>query len=176
MQQHIITTYLFDELPEDSQQKAIEKYQDINVDYDWWDYVCADAEDNSLAKIKAFDDYSCTLELLPDVRTSCRRILKTHGKTYDTWKLAAETLRTYVHAQVSWWNNLDPEDQDYYRMSDFDGTDEHVAIEAEYVYALSKEYHIILLRGYEDLTSDENIAETLRANEYQFTLEGEIYP
>ena len=176
MQQHIITTYLFDELPEDSQQKAIEKYQDINVDYDWWDSVYADAEDNALVRIKAFNDYSCTLELLSDVRTSCRRILKTHGKTCDTWKLAAETLRTYVHAQVAWWNKLDPEDQDYWRMSDFDGTEEHIAIEAEYVYALSEEYRSLLQQEYEYLTSEQAIAETLRANEYQFTLEGEIYP
>ena len=177
MQQHIITTYLFDELPKDSQQKAIEKYQNINIDYDWWDYVYADAEECALAKIQEFYLYrSCKLKLLSDARESCRRILKNHGKTCDTWKLAAKTLRTYVHAQVSWWNKLDPEDQDYWRMSDFDGTDEYAEIEREYVHALAEEYFTIIYDAYEYLTSDEEIAETLRANEYQFTLEGEIYP
>lgn len=45
MIEKIIKTYKFEELDENLQQKILEKNSDINVDYDWWDYIYEDIND-----------------------------------------------------------------------------------------------------------------------------------
>lgn len=37
-----VKLYQFNELSEDAQQKAIDKFRDLNVDFDWWDSVYDD--------------------------------------------------------------------------------------------------------------------------------------
>lgn len=46
--------YKFNELSEESQQKAIENLYDINVDYDWWESTHEDAKTIGL-EITEFD-------------------------------------------------------------------------------------------------------------------------
>ena len=41
------TVYSFDELGEDAQEKAIENLYDLNIDYDWWEFVFEDADETS---------------------------------------------------------------------------------------------------------------------------------
>lgn len=36
--------YEFDELSGKAKEKAIESYSDINVDFDWWDFICDNTE------------------------------------------------------------------------------------------------------------------------------------
>lgn len=38
------TAYKFAELSEMAKQKALESLYDLNVDYDWWDYIYDDAK------------------------------------------------------------------------------------------------------------------------------------
>lgn len=37
-----IKTYKYEELDENAKQKVLEKHSDINVDYDWWDFLYED--------------------------------------------------------------------------------------------------------------------------------------
>ena len=43
METRTYNVYKIDELPKESKQKAIEKYYDINVNWDWWDFTYEDA-------------------------------------------------------------------------------------------------------------------------------------
>lgn len=53
-QTHTLTTYQFNELSEDAQEKALEKYWDWNVDDSWWsDFIIDDTKE--IAKIIGID-------------------------------------------------------------------------------------------------------------------------
>ena len=60
-------------------------------------------------------------------------------------------------------------------LDDLEIEEEIEDLENEYLYTLSEDYRIILQREYEYLTSEEYIKDTLIANEYDFTEDGEIY-
>jgi len=47
-------------------------------------------------------------------------------------------------------------------------------IDAEFLRSLCEDYRIMLQNEYEYLTSEEAIIETIIANEYEFTEEGEL--
>lgn len=147
------TYYKFDELDEVTQQKAIEKLFDINVDHEWWDGVSMDLE-NIHCKLIGFDtDRGNYCELSLDYETSViEAILKNHGESCETYRIAKEYES---------------------KILDSDGNiDEDVA--KEFKQELQEEYLAILRREYEYLTSEEAIRETIEANEYEFNEKGEL--
>ena len=80
--------YYFDELPEESQEKAIENYYDINLDF-WYECIIEDAEEVGI-EITAWDldRYSINGLLQADLETVINNILEKHGDTTDTYKTA----------------------------------------------------------------------------------------
>ena len=54
MKTKTINLYSFDELREESKKKAIQNLWDINVDYDWWQFIYDDAKQIGL-KLTGFD-------------------------------------------------------------------------------------------------------------------------
>ena len=167
-----ITLYNFEELPHHGQEQAINRYADINVDYEWWDSTYEDAKHIGL-KITSFDDYSLEAEFIEGAEYTANKILEDHGEQCETYQTAKNYLeeRAELVALLSDGVHLDRvaegnEDEFDWSCNDLD---------AEFLYSLREDYRIILQKEYDYLTSEEAIKDTLIANEYDFTINGEIY-
>ena len=156
-----ISVYTFEELTEEQQQKAIERYFNINVDYEWWDWIY-DELDNLGLKCHGFDidrGSYCKLSFVSSAESVARNIINNHGETCDTYNTALKFLNAY--------ESLSEESNDY---------DNNIKnLEDEFLQELSEDYLIMLRHEYEYLTSEEAIKETLIVNEYDFTIDGKIY-
>ena len=143
------TVYKYKELSEEAKDQAIELHSNINVDYEWWDYIYDDAKIIGL-EIKEFDVYRGTIggKLMESVGSVCKNIISQHGKCCDTYKLA----------------------QQYYKGEYSKGEDSI----GEFLHDLLEEYLVRLRKEYEYLTSRKAIEETFEANDYDFTENGEI--
>ena len=76
METRQIKVYKFKELPEEAQQKVLDKFRNINVDYEWWDFTYDDAKNIGL-KITAFDldRFECFGEFLDSPEECAQKIL-----------------------------------------------------------------------------------------------------
>lgn len=149
------TLYLFNELSDKAKQKAIEKLWDINVDYDWWDSAYEDAANIGL-KITGFDlgrAQSITGDFTELPENVIANILKDHGET-------GPTVHTAMNYKATIW-----EDEEGDRSED---------AEHELLNDLLQDYWIMLRNEYEYLISEAAIVETIEANEYEFTENGEM--
>jgi len=50
-----------------------------------------------------------------------------------------------------------------------------IAVEESFLKAIGKAYQVLLRQDLEDRTSEEQIIETIKANEYWFTENGRLY-
>jgi len=150
-----IKLYDFKELPEDIQEKVINNLSDINVDYDWWDFIYQDAKDIGL-EISSFDIYQKEIdgELIDSIDGIIKAIMKNHGKETDTYKLAEKYQAMYEKQGQDISDDLDEEWHIDFR---------HDLLEC-YLSMLEKEC--------EYLESREAIIETIEANEYTFEADG----
>ena len=169
--------YTLDEVRE----QALERHWDINVDYDWWESVYADADAIGL-KITGFDldrGAYCTGVLLDDAVAVAENILKNHGTSCDTYQLANDFLAS-VRAPQMFVDRVDGSRFDiYHRKSVYDtyrDKEHEINLLAEqFEKDLCEEYRCILQQEYEWLTSEQAIYETLQANMYEFNADGSIY-
>lgn len=179
----IETLYKFDELSEEAKERAVERLYDINVDYEWWDGVYDDAELIG-CKIKGFDigrGQSIDFQIFGHEHTA-NAILKNHGEVCETYQLAAAFLLSYKVADTN-------EDKYTAKLNDapYDSEEESLYwaaseyweerlkdLEEEFERELAEEYLSMLRREYEYLTSEEAIIETIQANEYDFTEDGQL--
>ena len=137
--------YTFDELPDDAKESALEKLCDSNVDYEWWEYTVDDAKEIGI-KISEFDIDHGTIkgEYYDDAVDVKKAIMKSHGKTCDTYQTVLE-----------------------YDLRKND-------VEDDLLYSLLQDYLSILRKEYEYLTTKEAIIETIEMNDYTFDLDGNI--
>lgn len=156
------TLYKFDELSDDAKQNAIEKLYDINIDYEWWEFVYEDARQIGL-EITEFDIGRGNMihgEYITDAHDVIDAILENHGEMCETYKTAQRYLDS--------WNQMQNE------IEDFDDDAEQEEFAHEFLYDILEDYLVILRNEYEYLTSDEAIIETIQCNDYEFTEEGEL--
>src|SRR3990172_1747916 len=84
--------YLFDELSDTAKELARDWWREHALDYAWWDSTYEDAERAGL-KIKEFDldrNKHVRGDLITTAQDSIKAILKDHGKTCDTYKMAKQ--------------------------------------------------------------------------------------
>jgi len=165
MKTKIINIYSFNELSEKAKEKVLGKLCGINVNYGWWEFTYEDAENIGL-KITSFDidrNRHATGKLLISFSEVTDNILKNHGKKCETYK-TAEKYR-------SWWNEAFNK---YEENETEDGKEELNEIEQDFLKDLLEDYSIILQNEYEYLCSDEAIIETIEANQYEFTEDGNL--
>lgn len=143
---HEYTVYNFDELTEEAKQKALGNLADINVDYEWWDYIYEDAERIGL-KITGFDLYHREIdgELLEDMQQVCKNIMREYGNATMVYVTAEKNLHRH-------------------------GEDN----EEQFLKDLLEDFREILQEAYDYNTSEEAIIETIHANEYEFTEDGKL--
>ena len=163
------TAFKFNELTEEGQEKAIEGLWDINVDYEWWDFTYEDAENIGL-KIEGFDidrGAYCEGKFIGDALECAEKIVKEHGETCGTYADARAYLKERAdieqHAVIDEWGQFDLK------------TDDKLdALTNEFLKSLLEDYRIQLRENYDYYTGREAVIETINANEYEFTREGNL--
>lgn len=169
------TVYLFEELPEEAQQKALENLWDINVDFDWWQFIYEDAECIGL-KITEFDldrNRYVKGDFLWSALECAHKIINEHGRQCDTWNTANDYLISRDKLVEKY---ADPKQPDkVHEDSEYEFDLECDDLDREFLHSLLEDYSIILQKEYEWLTNEEQIKETLIANEYEFTIDAKIY-
>ena len=167
--------FLFTELSEEAQRKAVEEYYHLPTSEDWWDNVYYDALTTAGLQINAFDIDRASYvngEWDKDANYSMRLIIENHRVDTDTYKTAREfeddwstLVRKYSEDGCG---DIVAEGNEY----EFD--QEADELEKDFLYNLCECYRIILTKEYEYLTSDKNIRDFLTINEYEFTEEGKL--
>jgi len=160
--------YKFSELSKPAQQKAIEKMYDINVDYEWWESTYEDAANVGL-KITGFDidrGSYCKAEFIEHSENVAAAIIENHGETCQTYK----TAQSFIASMKVIEDRARAEGKDGDESYWFDTEIEDA--EDEFLKSLCEDYLKILRDEYEYLTSEDAIIETIEANEYEFTKDG----
>jgi hypothetical protein len=156
-----VNLYEFRELGEEIQEKVLEKYWEINVDYDWWDGIYEDANQVDF-KITEFDidrERYVNGEFKGSAYNTIEKILENHGESCETYKLALEYKEKY--------NQLEKyEDGEIIENESFEEW------ENEFLLALCEEFRSILSKQFEYSVSRESIIETIELNEYTFEADG----
>lgn len=169
-----VKLYKFNELNERAQQKAIEYLSDINVDFEWWDFIYEDAERIGLI-IEGFDLDRRTISanLSFSLTDSCTKILGEHGETCDTYKLATEYMQKWADLVKKFSDGIHVDRVSEENETEFDN--EADQLESEFLHDLKEEYILMLVKEYEYKTSKEAIIESIKANEYEFTQDGRLH-
>ena len=188
METRSYNVYPYDEPTKEQQTKAIERYRDINTDFDQWhDFIT--------------DEWKVTLDLLgysnPEILFSgfssqgdgaCFTATVDVGRYLAKYKLLKRFKKIYGLISIKITHNY----RYYYAQSttveyelDYNQNlkDENKAHKlacelAEHIeqdrIKLGNQIYKDLYRTYSELTSDEAVADTLRGNDYQFTVDGKI--
>lgn len=169
------TVYTFDELTDNAQATAIEKLADINIDYDWWDFIYEDASQIGL-DLTGFDLYRHEIDgrLTDDLMAVVDAIKAEHGPDTDTHKTALdyEQKWTDLVAKFSDGVQLDRVADDPDKQDEFDELADELT--DEFQHDLLEDYRVMLSTEYEYRTSEEAIIETIEANEYEFYADGRM--
>jgi hypothetical protein len=163
-----VKIYKFSELTEHNQKKVLEKYYDINVDYNWWESTYDDAEQIGL-KINEFSvDFDRPKWAKGEFQLSphevAANIIRDHGNECETYKTTQTFLDTVNEIQGK-YEELEGEDYE----------NEMIEIEDEFLNFLLNDYVDILIKEYEYLTTDKQIIETIEANDIEFLEDGTVF-
>ncbi len=160
METRTYQVFKFNELPKESQQKAIENLSDINIDHQWWEFIYEDAKNIGL-DITGFDidrGSYCRGSWDTSPYEAIRLIKENHGENCETYKTAVSYEKQFLALG---------KDEDGNQIED-------EVLEDDFRNSLLEDYRIILEKEYDYLTSEEAIVETILANDYDFTLDGKI--
>jgi len=170
-----ITLYSFDELSQEAQQNAIINLSDINVDSNWWESTYEDAENVGL-KITGFDldrNKHVSGNFINGAYDTALEIIDKHGENCETYKTAKGFFNFWDEAVKLHSDNVTT---DKVKEGSEDYFDEYVGDkEDEFLKNILECYSDILQNESEYLQSQEAIKETILANEYDFTENGELY-
>lgn len=163
--------YSFDELSEDAKQKAIKKLIDVNVNFDWWEFVYADAETIGL-KITSFDldrNRHADGHFLLSANEVAQNIFNEHGETCETYRTAYSFMQRW---QPIFSDYMDETSENYESKK---SEDDLIELEDNFLQDLLEDYSIILQNEYEYQMSNEAIIETIQANDYNFLEDGSLF-
>lgn len=144
--------YTFDELSDDTKEKARDWYRQGAMDYEWWDFV---EEDGNGIKLMSFDLYRNEIEIAFKVsaENTAKLIQENHGKMCGTYKVSDSFLQEF-------WKTTEEDEE------------KREELEEEYKKAIGEEYLILLKQQEEYLMSNESVDEMIHVNEYTFTEDG----
>ena len=170
-----IKAFLFEELDSQTQDKVIENNRTINVDSNFW-YECELENFKHELKIKVneFDIYRREINItIEDSFETAQGIVKFFGEKSDFVKIAKIFIKDR-DALVKKYG--EGNDKDGYSVkeecwSEYDEEIEY--LEEEFRREIAEEILSMLTSQYEYEISDDAIKETIIANEYEFTENGE---
>jgi hypothetical protein len=164
--------YKFNELSDESKEKAIEWYRsggNIDGDFDW-ECLQDDAKAVGL-KIISLDDHRPNKgEFISSAEDTAQKIAINHGEIAETYKTATQYLKDRGALVAKYSDGIEKnkvaEDNEY----EFDKECDDLDI--EFLHDILEDYRIISNKSEEYRNSDECIIETIIANEYEFTQDG----
>jgi len=190
----------FNELTEEGKEKAIEKLYNINVDHDWWDCeyddfkqvaACIGIEIDEIwfsgfscqgdgacfegtyeyqkGGLKAIKDYAPIDATLHQIAKDLQEIQR---KAFYGLTATIKHSGHYYHEYCTDITVYQRDSQGY--KDDCAGIAIHESIEEE-LRRFMRWMYKQLNKQYDYLTSKEAIVETIAANDYEFTADGEIY-
>jgi hypothetical protein len=163
-----VTLYTFDELSDKAKEFAINEHRDINVDYDW--YQCTKDEFDGLGVvIKSFDLYRRQIEL--DFKYNLEDVCQSFVYEFNNNSIA-EYAKRYLEAKKKLDKTYENEFDEWGECEEYD--EERELLNSVFIEDLEEELLSWLDSEYEYLQSDEAIAETLEANEYDFDINGKV--
>lgn len=174
MKTKTITLYSFDELSEESKEKAINNLSTINVDFEWWESIYEDAQRIGL-KITGFDldrHRHATGNFIESATECADKILKEHGKECETYKTAKQFISDRDSLVAKYSDGIEKDKVEEGKEFEFDK--ECDELENEFLRSLLEDYSLMLQKESEYLQSREAIEETIKANECFFTESGDL--
>lgn len=161
--------YTFEELSHKAKQVALNDYRGINTEFDWWE--CSyDTWKEMGVQIESFDLYreEIDLQLFYDEEDTAENILSFFGHN-DFYDFAKDYLETKKKLKKTYEDSFD----EYGECEDYD-------LELEeandlFQYCLKTAILYWLKGELEYLESDEAVADTLEANEFEFTEYGKRF-
>jgi len=191
--------YTYDELSDEAKQVALEKQRDINVDHDWWDFVYEDVA--TVAALMGIDidriyfsgfwskgDGACFEGSYEYKAGSVKAVEAYAPKDEELHHIAAElaalqrkcfyqvraSFKHSGHYYHRFCTDFSVDFESHVTGSDYYNEETEAAI-IEAIRDLMHWTYRQLESNYEALTTDEAVAETIKANDYDFTDDGEIF-
>jgi len=161
--------YKLGELEPEAREKAIDNVRQNAADYQWWESVYDDAENVGI-KITGFDvgrGSSITADL--DSEDTAKLIMENHGPKCESYI----TAQKYIAARDSILESAQ-KDENGYLEYESDVENELEPLDDEFKHDILEEYLSILRKELEHIESDEQVIESIEANEYEFPTEGEL--
>lgn len=179
----------FNDLDSNVQDKVLNEFSNTSLDYEWYEHIFEDASSVGI-KIKEFDCDRGTIkgELDSSTEEVIESIINEHGKDCETHKTALKHLEEFKSKREesdAKWEQEYPQDVrdecdergDYYPDKDEYFDDNYREdLEDDFKQEILEDYLILLRKEAEYLSSTEQAKETIEANEYLFTEEGDILP
>jgi hypothetical protein len=183
-----VKLYTFDELSDEVKEKVLDEYRYVNVDYDgWYDFVVEDWEEK-LEKLGYEDvkiyfsgfysqgDGACFVAKVNIPKwikahkagKRFRRLLKEYNEGWDASITIKHNYRYYFSTST------DVEYEGYWDLSDkaYEQLEEMAKCIEDEREKLGDEIYEDLAKEYEYMISDEAVAETIIANDYNFMEDG----
>ena len=159
-----IKAFLFQELDSQTQEKVIENNRTINVDSNFW-YECELENFKHELKIKVneFDVYRTEINItIENSFETAQGIVNFFGKESSIVYSAKTFIRDMIFIEEKYEHDGEKleEELEY--------------LEEEFRGEIAEEILSMLTSQYEYETSDDEIKETIIANEYEFTEDGEM--
>ena len=170
-----VKLYEFEELSAEARENAIEKNRLMNVEHDWWDWFYEGMAEIGI-KINSFDVYYGNIGItIEDSEQTAIEAIENYPKENEIFKISKEFIadRDALIKRLGEGNDT----AGYSVKEEFiDEYDEEIErLEEQYRREIAKEIITWLREDFEYLQTDEAVAETLIANDYEFTEEGQIY-
>lgn len=177
--------YKFDELSKEMKEKVLEKYRDINVDYDgWWDFVYEDHQqtlaesgfNNPKMSFSGFWSQGDGASFSADVDVAKwlkkNKLANKYRKVLNAYEKGDFSLDITKSGRYEHSGTMDY--KSYNMMDDYEQGEEVAEMILKDARQKADKLYKDLEENYEDMTSDEQVAETLKANDYEFR-DGKIY-
>jgi hypothetical protein len=170
-----VKLYEFEELSNEAKENAIERNRTMNVEWDWWDPTYEGMKEIGI-EINSFDIYHRNISItIEDSEHTASETIKNFGEGMEVVKISKRFIadRDALIKKLGEGNDI----AGYSVKEEFiDEYDEEIEyLEEEYRKEMAEEILTWLREEYEFLQTDEAVAETLIANDYEFTENGQMY-
>ncbi len=164
-----IKLYKFNELNQDSQQKAIDNFRNNGGDTEMeWEFIQDDAKQIGLKLIELSDHRKNEGEFMLAANEVAANIFRDHGESCETYK----TAQSFMAEWQPIFNNYMDENHEDYESSESEN--QLMDIENDFLNSLLEDYRIMYNNDIDYHNSDEYIKDTIEANEYEFTKDGKM--
>jgi hypothetical protein len=163
-----INIYKYDELSDKAKEKAIECLSDINVDFGWWDSEYAKNIGLELTEFDLDRNRHAKGRFLDSAEYCASQIIKEHGKTCETYKTAKAYLKEIKEIETK---HADKESDNGLTYA---GDQAIEQANEDFLKSILEDYSIMLQKQNEYLQSREAIEESIRCNEYDFSVAGDF--